>query len=79
MRLEHLDLAVAASLAGSCSGSLDPLPLKTIEQLVDTKEPRMAQVREWISGAANTVELMDADPIAGRRARAGDFRSGSHG
>jgi hypothetical protein len=68
MRLEHLGLAVAASLAGSCSRSVNPLPLKTIEQLVETKEPGMAQVREWISGAKNTVELLAADPIAGRRA-----------
>ena len=40
---------------------------KTIEQLVDTTEPGMAQVRQWIGGAKNTVELLDVDPAAGRR------------
>jgi hypothetical protein len=26
----------------------------------------MAQVRQWIGGAKNTVELLDVDPAAGR-------------
>src|SRR5262245_29232505 len=68
MRIERIGLAVAAALAGCCSRSVDTLPLKTIEQLVDTKEPGMAQVREWIGSAKNTVELLDVDPAAGRRA-----------
>jgi hypothetical protein len=43
------------------------MPPKTIEQLVDTKEPGMAQVREWINGAKSTVEVLDVDSAAGRR------------
>ncbi len=40
---------------------------KSIEQLVDTTEPGMALVREWIDGAKRTVDVLDVEPAAGRR------------
>jgi len=67
MRFKHFGFAVVVAFTGSCSGSSDPMSPKTIEQLVDTTEPGMAQVRQWIGGAKNTVELLDVDPAAGRR------------
>ena len=67
MRREPLGLAFAMTLAVSCSSSVDTVPPRTLEQLVDTKEPGMALVREWLGSAKNTVELLDVDPSAGRR------------
>jgi len=44
------------------------MPHRSIDQLVDTTDPGMAVVKEWISSASNKVELLAVDPAAGRRA-----------
>ncbi|MBL8724060.1 MAG: DUF2625 family protein [Planctomycetes bacterium] len=55
------------AFTGSCSRSSDAMSPKTIEQLVDTTEPGMALVHEWIKDAKSTVEVLGVDPAAGRR------------
>jgi hypothetical protein len=42
--------------------------VRTLEQLIDTKEPGMSLVRSWIDGAKNTVEVLEVERAAGERA-----------
>lgn len=60
-------VAVALAVAGGCSRSVDSVPPKALDQPVETKKPGMALVREWIGGAKNAVEILNADLSAGRR------------
>lgn len=69
MRFVRLALVVVVVLTGSCPGSSDAMSPKTIEQLVDTTEPEMALVHEWIKDAKSTVELLGVDPVAVRCSR----------
>ncbi len=40
---------------------------RTIEQLIDTDEPGIELVRQWLRVTTNQVELLDVDPEAGCR------------
>jgi hypothetical protein len=66
-RLAPLVAAVVTCLVAACSIEPAPANARTLEQLVDTQEPGIDQVRDWIRTATNPVEVLAVDRAAGER------------